>query len=236
MSGRPKSADSSRQREGSLELRELPGEELVSSTQPDALLPSPESPPDKQSSIFSREWSPADDDDACEGPYSDPWLSLKRFWGHNVALVVPQKKNRDHFGKFVPLSTSSSSSSSSSYISISSALERTFLAYIRTSVMLSMQGTTVAQLFRLQRKTTHSTSSPRLGFYEIGIPLACLYYGVAILVVILGACRFWRQQTAIRDGMVHAGGWEVNCVAMLMTLVSCWSVILVHWWKLIILY
>ena len=84
--------------------------------------------------------------------------------------------------------------------------------------MLSMQGTSVAQLFRIQRQSTHSTS--RLGFYRIGVPLASIYYGVAILVVLLGACRFLRQQNALKRGKVYAGGLEVYCVGFLMCLVS----------------
>lgn len=87
-----------------------------------------------------------------------------------------------------------------------------------------MQGTMVAQLFRLQRKAAHSTL--RLGFYEIGIPLACAYYGAAILVVFLGACRFGRQQAAIRSGKVYAGGWEINGVAMAVSLVVLATLVL----------
>lgn len=29
----------------------------------------------------------------------DPWSRLCRFWTHHVTLTVPQKSNRDHFGK-----------------------------------------------------------------------------------------------------------------------------------------
>lgn len=122
------------------------------------------------------------------------WRRTKKSWTHSVALCVPQKSNRDHF-----------------------ALERTFLGYVRTSVMLSMQGATIAQLFRLQRRSAHSSS--RLGFYSIGVPLACVYYAVALLVTLLGACRFWRQQNAIASGKVYSGGWEINCIGILASLV-----------------
>lgn len=98
------------------------------------------------------------------------------------------------------------------------ALERTFLAYIRTSVVIAMQGVLIAQLFRLQRPTTLQHN--RLRFYEVGIPLAVACYCVAVIVAFIGAYRFWRQQSAISLGKVHAGGWELNSVGILLGLVS----------------
>jgi uncharacterized membrane protein YidH (DUF202 family) len=92
-------------------------------------------------------------------------------------------------------------------------LERTFLAYIRTSVVIAMQGVLIAQLFRLQRSPT---SEDRLRFYEVGIPLSVTCHCVAVLVALIGAYRFWRQQSAISRGKVHAGGWELNWVGILL--------------------
>lgn len=28
------------------------------------------------------------------------WQCIKTFWEHNIALIVPQKSNRDYFGEF----------------------------------------------------------------------------------------------------------------------------------------
>ncbi|KAL3253387.1 hypothetical protein ABHI18_009530, partial [Aspergillus niger] len=115
---------------------------------------------------------------------------IRRFWTRNVVLTVPQKSNRDHF-------------------------ERTFLAYIRTSVMVAMQGVLIAQLFRLQHLASPDTA---LGFYEVGIPLAVSCYGVAILIAAMGAYRFWKQQNVVALGTVYAGGWELNCIGVLIGL------------------
>ncbi|KAL2870119.1 DUF202 domain-containing protein [Aspergillus lucknowensis] len=118
---------------------------------------------------------------------------LQRFWTRNVVLIVPQKKNRDHF-----------------------ALERTFLAYIRTSVVLAMQGVLIAQLFRLQ-----SPNRARgLGYHEVGVPLSVTCHCAAILTALLGAHRFWKQQSAIALGTIYAGGWELNCIGFLTTSVG----------------
>jgi uncharacterized membrane protein YidH (DUF202 family) len=93
------------------------------------------------------------------------------------------------------------------------ALERTFLAYVRTSVVIAMLGVLIAQLFRLQGSPT---PEDRLRFYEVGIPLSVTCHCVALLVALIGAYRFWRQQSAISRGKVHAGGWELNWVGILL--------------------
>lgn len=139
------------------------------------------------------------------------WGKICRFWTRQVIITVPQKSNRDHFGTLYgrhPVGTP---------IDIIKALERTFLAYIRTSTVIAMQGVLVAQLFRLQRP---SQTVNRLSFYEVGIPLSVACHFVAVVVALIGAFRFWRQQNAIARGKVYAGGWELNSVGILLFMVS----------------
>ncbi|KAN0072470.1 hypothetical protein V8E54_009399, partial [Elaphomyces granulatus] len=95
------------------------------------------------------------------------------------------------------------------------ALERTFLSYIRTSAAFSMQGVVVAQLFRL-----HEIQTSRFNFYSVGIPLSVASHSCAILIALMGALRFWRQQNAIARGKIHSGGWEVNCTGFLSSAVG----------------
>ncbi|CAG7919385.1 unnamed protein product [Penicillium olsonii] len=118
------------------------------------------------------------------------WGKLARFWTHHVTLTVPHKSNRDYF-----------------------ALERTFLAYIRTSLVITQQGVLIAQLFRLQ---TAEALAGKLGFHQVGVPLSVTCHSVAILVALVGAFRFWRQQGAIARNKIHAGGWELNSVGILL--------------------
>jgi uncharacterized membrane protein YidH (DUF202 family) len=80
-----------------------------------------------------------------------------------------------------------------------------------------MQGVLVAQLFRLQRP--HGKAD-RLSFHEIGVPLSVACHFVAIVVALIGAFRFWRQQNAIARGKVYAGGWELNSVGIFLFIVS----------------
>ena len=69
-----------------------------------------------------------------------------------------------------------------------------------------MAGVATAQLFRLQ----HTAAPARpLGFFVLGKPLAGALIGLAMAVLLLGACRWWRQQRAMVRGRVLAGGFEV---------------------------
>lgn len=85
------------------------------------------------------------------------------------------------------------------------ANERTFLAWVRTSIALSMLGTVVAQLFRLQ----NSPSPPGIiSLYVMAVPLACICQGGALVTTVAGGYRFWRQQSAMAQGQALASGWE----------------------------
>ncbi|KAJ5617372.1 hypothetical protein N7537_002486 [Penicillium hordei] len=146
------------------------------------------------------------------------WGQICRFWTRQVIITVPQKSNRDHFGKLY------CEHAVGTLTDITKALERTFLAYIRTSTVIAMQGVLVAQLFRLQRP---SQTVDRLSFHEVGIPLSVACHVVAVVVALIGAFRFWRQQNAITRGKVYAGGWELNSVGILLFIVILASLVLI---------
>lgn len=81
---------------------------------------------------------------------------------------------------------------------------------------LSVVSVIIAQLFRLE----HAQNPSRVfGYFILGIPLACVCIGAAIVVLLLGAYRFWRQQNAILRGKVRVGGWEINAIGLTVALV-----------------
>lgn len=100
-------------------------------------------------------------------------------------------------------------------------MERTFLAYIRTSVAIAQQGVLIAQLFRLQ---VARGWAERLGFRQVGVPLSVTCYCVAIFVAFVGACRFWTQQLAIARERIRTGVWELSFIGISLGCVS-----LVYW-------
>ncbi|KAK4984952.1 hypothetical protein LTR50_006292 [Elasticomyces elasticus] len=77
---------------------------------------------------------------------------------------------------------------------------------MRTSLALSMIGVLIAQLYRLQHSLIPSTT---FGYFVISKPLAAIFEIAAIVLVLLGAYRSWRQQNAMARGKVWVGGWEI---------------------------
>jgi len=69
-----------------------------------------------------------------------------------------------------------------------------------------MIGVIIAQLFRLQH---HSNPHPNFGFFVLGTPLAATFIAFGMLVLLVGAVRFWRCQNALVRGKAVAGGWEL---------------------------
>lgn len=119
---------------------------------------------------------------------------VKRFWRHNVRVTVAHVDCRDHL-----------------------ANERTFLGYLRTSLALSFVGVIVAQLYRLQHV---ASPDPVFGYYVLSKPIAGIFQVSALCVALIGAHRYWRQQTAMAIGQVVAGGWELMAVGVLVFVVS----------------
>lgn len=72
-----------------------------------------------------------------------------------------------------------------------------------------MLGVIIAQLLRLQRS---ENPDPKLGFFVSGVPLASICIIAAVIVLLGGTFRFWRQQNAILRGKVYAGGWEIAII------------------------
>ncbi|KAH0009778.1 hypothetical protein KCU78_g10579, partial [Aureobasidium melanogenum] len=123
-------------------------------------------------------------------------ISLRGWWKHYIQLHVPHADCRDHL-----------------------ANERTFLAYQRTSLALSMLGIVTAQLFSLQR-SPDPKNDPVFGYHALGKPLAGLFQSAAIVVILIGGHRFWRQQMNMARGKVWAGGWEIWTIMGFMLLVT----------------
>ncbi|KAF8431354.1 hypothetical protein BGX38DRAFT_1053705, partial [Terfezia claveryi] len=89
------------------------------------------------------------------------WLeSFRKFWNKHISVLVPGKAARDHL-----------------------AIERTFLAYHRTSMVFALTGTVVAQLYVLNHKPN---TNPTFGYYVLGKPLAVTLVAFSIAFSIMG--------------------------------------------------
>ncbi len=122
-------------------------------------------------------------------------------WLKEVSVLVEPRACRDHL-----------------------ANERTFLAWLRTSLALSMMGIFTTQLFILQvTRLPHMNVS----FFVLGVPLGSLCQVAALMNIIIGAYRFWRLQSAMVNGRACAGGWELLLIGGLMVLVSALPLLMV---------
>ena len=124
---------------------------------------------------------------------SDRKALLKDLWLEGFSFLVNQRDSRDHL-----------------------ANERTFLAWLRTSMALSMTGIFTTQIFVVQ---SHDDPHTSLSFFVLGIPLSSICQAAALVSVVAGACRFWRHQSAMTNGRACSGGWEVLLVGGLITMV-----------------
>jgi uncharacterized membrane protein YidH (DUF202 family) len=139
------------------------------------------------------------------------------FWRRNVVMIIPGSCARDHLGEYYLTNETSVPLVPASQLTQTAASERTFLAYYRTSVILSLASVVIAQLQILQ----HSPHpSPTFGFYILGKPLAATFVISAIVVSLLGGVRWWRWQQSLIRGKAMTGGWELMAVgALVLTLV-----------------
>lgn len=80
-----------------------------------------------------------------------------------------------------------------------------------------MLGVTVAQLYRLEHVAQPNSV---LGYFLLSKPIAGTFQCSAMLMNVLGAIRFFRQQQRMSVGKVLAGGWEIYFVCGFCFVVS----------------
>ncbi|PHH81390.1 hypothetical protein CDD83_3602 [Cordyceps sp. RAO-2017] len=114
------------------------------------------------------------------------------------------------------------------------ALERTFLAWLRTSLAFASIGVAVTQLFRLNTSlmddeggsgTNHTT------LRRLGKPLGATFLGISILTLLLGFRRYFRAQEWVMRGKFPASRGTivvVGILALAIMLVSLVLVIVIH--------
>lgn len=80
-----------------------------------------------------------------------------------------------------------------------------------------MLGVIISQLFTLQKT---NNPDPHIGYFITGKPLGAVCQAAAMVILMLGAFRWWRQQNAITRGKALAGGFELTLIGLLILLVS----------------
>ena len=86
------------------------------------------------------------------------------------------------------------------------ALERTFLAYLRTSVALVSFGVVVTQLFVL-KKAGPGTGAALGGASEVG----------GVVIVLVGCVRYFRQQKLLMQRKMAVAGWDLMVILAVLS-------------------
>ncbi len=143
--------------------------------------------PEPGPSVLSLPISPV----AYDPPNSKSRLfKAKIWWSHNIRLTIPWPFNNGDPRDYL-------------------ALERTYLAYIRTSSAIVSLGVVIIQLFIL--KNVSRTT---------GVVLAATLCGGGIIVVLVGCFRFFRQQGSMNRGKALCAGWDMVALWAMLLLVT----------------
>ncbi|KAA6407583.1 MAG: PF02656 domain-containing protein [Lasallia pustulata] len=94
------------------------------------------------------------------------------------------------------------------------ALERTFLAWLRTSLAFASIGIAVTQLFRLNTSINgDGAKAPAAQMRQLGKPLGATFLGISILVLLVGGRRYFESQYWIIRGKFPASRGSVALVS-----------------------
>lgn len=113
-----------------------------------------------------------------------------------------------------------------------SRIERTFLAWLRTSLAFASIGVAITQLFRLQTSLPDSGSVINQDtLRHIGRPLGAAFLVISIIILLLGYRRYTQGQKWIILGKFPASRGTiivVSLVALAIMILSLVVVIVIH--------
>ncbi|EUC51157.1 hypothetical protein COCMIDRAFT_80160 [Bipolaris oryzae ATCC 44560] len=98
------------------------------------------------------------------------------------------------------------------------ALERTFLAWLRTSLSFASIGIAITQLFRLNTSLAdspdHSSlSSHQVKLRQLGKPLGATFIGISIVMLLIGFHRYFEAQHYVIRGKFPASRGSIILVS-----------------------
>ncbi|KAK1250432.1 hypothetical protein MKX08_010435 [Trichoderma sp. CBMAI-0020] len=147
------------------------------------------------------------------------------------AKAKPSKPSwtKETFRKFQSLELENKGSVARDHL----ALERTFLAWLRTSLAFASIGVAVTQLFRLN---TDTASANRVDFdhtklQKMGRPLGATFLGISIVTLLLGCKRYFHAQEWILKGKFPASRGTIlimSFVALALMILSLVVVIVIQ--------
>ncbi|KAI1200974.1 hypothetical protein F5X97DRAFT_291809 [Nemania serpens] len=142
-------------------------------------------------------------------PYSQPQPSPTGQNG-SAACDVGTKKHWlwDHLDSIWSIELDNTGSVARDHL----AVERTFLAWLRTSLAFASIGIAVTQLFRLNTSLADEKTNKHL--QHIGKPLGATFIGISILVLLLGYQRFHQPQQWLMKGKFPASRGSIILISL----------------------
>ncbi|KAF2199477.1 hypothetical protein GQ43DRAFT_376207 [Delitschia confertaspora ATCC 74209] len=123
------------------------------------------------------------------------------------------------------------------------ALERTFLAWLRTSLSFASIGIAITQLFRLNTSLSssnpsnpshpspspkpHNPNSAKTRLRHVGKPLGATFIAISILILAIGFHRYFEAQHYVIRGKFPASRGSILLVAAVAALLIIVSLIVV---------
>ncbi|PMB69364.1 hypothetical protein BM221_004004 [Beauveria bassiana] len=119
-------------------------------------------------------------------------------------------------------------------LSLTVTAERTFLAWLRTSLAFASIGIAVTQLFRLNTSLGDGQNTPdrtKDTLRRLGRPLGATFLGISILILLLGFKRYFHSQEWILKGKFPASRGTivlVSLVGLAIMVASLVVVVVIH--------
>ncbi|ODQ52774.1 hypothetical protein SAICODRAFT_80914 [Saitoella complicata NRRL Y-17804] len=107
------------------------------------------------------------------------------------------------------------------------ANERTFLAYLRTSLSFTAIGVALTQLFRLPAPSTGQSSETQRRLHAVGKPLGATMVMASLLVLGLGVWRYFVSQHWLTKGQFPASQGTVWIITLLGVMVAIVAFVIV---------
>ncbi|KAK3809471.1 MAG: hypothetical protein J3Q66DRAFT_288203 [Benniella sp.] len=108
------------------------------------------------------------------------------------------------------------------------ANERTFLAWLRSSLSLITVGVAITQLFRLQTNSSGGGKVDKVT--ELGRPIGGSFVALGILFLWLGTSRYFHSQNVLSYGQFPAsrGSVIIATVTVMAVLLACFIIVIVQ--------
>jgi uncharacterized membrane protein YidH (DUF202 family) len=109
--------------------------------------------------------------------------------------------------------------------------ERTFLAWLRTSLAFASIGIAITQLFRLNTSLNDPSDADDSGsfmhFRNLGKPIGTTFVGISIVVLFVGFHRYFEGQHWIIRGKFPASRGSITFIALIAFLLMVVSLVVV---------